>query len=297
MNDPVKVTKAVVLAAGFGTRFLPASKAVAKVMFPVIDKPIIQYIVEELVKAKITDIHFILSPFTQDVKEHFTSFPALNELLEKSGKEDKLEEIKRIESLASFSFGLQQQGRHGTGKAILSAQKMVGDSPFVLLFADEFYLADPPWISQLVQAYQQLGGSILGCIRTKVPEHGNRFGFATGEEINNHTIQVKKIVEKPGVGKAPSDWATMSGMVFQPEFFDALEKMDSELPLETEMHWTHGLNEFLKSGASVYGIEYQNYRYFDTGDKLGYLKTMVELGIENPEFGDKFKDFLKSLSI
>jgi UTP--glucose-1-phosphate uridylyltransferase len=295
MQKPV--TKAVVLAAGFGTRFLPASKAVAKVMFPVIDKPIIQYVVEELVKAGITDIHFVLSPFTQDIKEHFKPFEALNELLVKSGKEDKIEELKKIENMANFTFGLQKEGRHGTGKAILSAREAVGDSPFVLLFADEFYWADPPWITQIVDAYNQFGGSILGCIRTKNPEHGNRYGFATGEEVSDKVLKVKDIVEKPGVGKAPSDWATMSGMLYQPEYIAALEKADRELAPDVEMHWTYGLKELLATGRPVYGVEYQNYRYFDTGDKLGYLKTMVELGLENKEFGEKFRDYLHSLKL
>jgi len=295
MQKPV--TKAVVLAAGFGTRFLPASKAVAKVMFPVIDKPIIQYVVEELVKAGISDIHFILSPFTQDIREHFEPFPALNELLAKSGKEDKIEELRRIETMARFSFGLQEKGRHGTGKAILSARNFVGTEPFVLLFADEFYWADPPWITQLLEAYQEYGGSILGCIKTKVPEHGSRYGFATGEEVNERVLRVKDIVEKPGVGQAPSEWATMSGMVYRPEFLAALEKADKQLAPEIEMHWTYGLKEMLEADEPVYGIEYQNYRYFDTGDKLGYLKTMVELGLESKEFGEEFKEYLQSLNL
>jgi len=295
MQKPV--TKAVVLAAGFGTRFLPASKAVAKVMFPVIDKPIIQYVVEELVKAGISDIHFILSPFTQDIREHFEPFPALNELLTKSGKEDKIEELRRIETMARFSFGLQEKGRHGTGKAILSARNFVGTESFVLLFADEFYWADPPWITQLLEAYQEYGGSILGCIKTKVPEHGSRYGFATGEEVNERVLRVKDIVEKPGVGQAPSEWATMSGMVYRPEFLAALEKADKQLAPEIEMHWTYGLKEMLEADEPVYGIEYQNYRYFDTGDKLGYLKTMVELGLESKEFGEEFKEYLQSLNL
>lgn len=295
MQKPV--TKAVVLAAGFGTRFLPASKAVAKVMFPVVDKPIIQYVVEELVKAGISEIHFILSPFTQDIREHFEPFPALNELLAKSGKEDKIEELKKIETMANFSFGLQEKGRHGTGKAILSARNFVGTEPFVLLFADEFYWANPPWITQLLEAYNQYGGSILGCIKTTNPEHGNRYGFATGEEIGKGVLKVKDIVEKPGVGKAPSEWATMSGMVYQPEFLAALAKADQSLPPEVEMHWTYGLKELLAAGAPVYGVEYRNYRYFDTGDKLGYLKTMVELGLENEELGASLRQYLQSLNL
>ncbi|MGI5826515.1 MAG: UTP--glucose-1-phosphate uridylyltransferase [Patescibacteria group bacterium] len=293
MQKPV--TKAVILAAGFGTRFLPASKAVAKVMFPVIDKPIIQYVVEELVKAGINDIHFVLSPFTQDIKEHFSPFEALNELLAKSGKEDKIEELKKIENMANFSFGLQPRGRHGAGIAILSAREFVGNAPFLLMFADEFYLADPPWITQLIDAYNEFGGTILGCIRTSKPEDGARYGFAVGEKVSDKVVKVTDLIEKPGVGKAPSDLASMSGMVFVPEIFEEFEKADRELPLETELYQTYGIKALIEKGSPVYGVEYQNYRYFDTGDKLGYLKTMVELGLENKEFGDKFREYLQNL--
>ncbi|HUV72016.1 MAG TPA: UTP--glucose-1-phosphate uridylyltransferase [Clostridia bacterium] len=291
------ITKAVVLAAGFGTRFLPASKAVAKVMFPVIDKPIIQLVVEELVKAGINDIHFVLSPFTQDIKEHFQPFPALNELLAKSGKEDQIEELRKIENMANFSFGLQQEGRHGIGKAILSAREVVGEAPFVLLFADEFYWADPPWITQLIEAYNQYPGLILGCIRTSKPEDGARYGFVTGEKISDTITKVDGLVEKPGVGKAPSDLASMSGMVFVPEIFKYFEKRDKELPPETELYHTYGIKDLIDDQFPVYALEYQNYRYFDTGDKLGYLKALVELGLESKEIGKEFKEYLQKLKL
>lgn len=292
-QKPVK--KAVILAAGFGTRFLPASKAVAKVMFPVIDKPIIQYVVEELVKAGISDIHFVLSFFTQDIKEHFQSFPALNELLAKSGKEDKIKELEKIEQMANFSFGLQPRGRHGAGIAILSARDFVGDEPFLMMFADEFYWADPPWITQLIEAYNQYPGIILGCIRTENPQDGARYGFAVGEKVNDRMTKLTDLIEKPGVGKAPSDLASMSGMVFVPEIFRYFEEADKELPPEKELYQTYGIKKMIENGQPVYGVEYQNYRYFDTGDKLGYLKTTVELGLESPEIGEKLREYLKSL--
>lgn len=291
------VTKAVILAAGFGTRFLPASKAVAKVMFPVIDKPIIQLVVEELVKAGVKDIHFVLSPFTQDIKEHFQPFPALNELLAKSGKEEKIEELKKIETMANFSFGLQPRGRHGAGIAILSAQDFVGKEPFLMMFADEFYWADPPWITQLIEAYNQYPGLILGCIRTSKPEDGARYGFATGEKITEIITKVDNLVEKPGVGKAPSDLASMSGMILVPEIFSYFEKADKELPPEKELYQTFGIKALIDEGYPVYGVEYQNYRYFDTGDKLGYLKAMVEIGLESSEIGQQFRAFLKQLNL
>lgn len=296
MKEQRKIKKAVILAAGFGTRFLPASKAVPKVMFPVIDKPIIQIIVEEIVNAGITDITFVLSPFTQEIKKHFEEFPALNELLVKSGKESVAEELKKIENMAKFSFCSQKQGgRHGAGVAILSVKELIGNEPFIMLFADEFYFADPPWITQLIEAYDKYQGSILGCIRKSKPEDGARFGFVVGERIDEKTVKVNDLIEKPGVGKAPSDIASMSGMVFEPEIFDCFEEADRELQPGKELYQTYGIKKMIARGKPFYGVEYQNYRYFDTGDKLGYLKAMVELGMENPQFGEEFKKWLETL--
>lgn len=293
MDNKHSVGKAVILAAGFGTRFLPASKAVPKVMFPVIDKPIIQVIVEEIVKAGIVDITFVLSPFTQAIRQHFTKFSSLNELLQKFGKQKELEGLKRVENQAKFSFCLQKQGkRHGAGIAILSARELVGNQPFVLLFADEFYFADPPWISQLLSAYEKYQGSILGCIKTGKPEDGARYGFVTGEKIDDQTIKVTDLVEKPGIGKAPSEIASMSGMVFMPEIFDNLKLADKELEQGKELYHTYGIKKMLAKNLPFYAVEYQNYRYFDTGDKLGYLKSLVELGLAHPQLGEEFKKWI-----
>lgn len=294
MEQNKPITKVVILAAGFGTRFLPASKAVPKVCFPVIDKPIIQIIVEEVVKAGITDITFVLSPFTQAVKQHFEEFPALNDLLLKSNKQKELQELKRIEEMAEFSFCLQEQReRHGAGVAILSARPLVCNQPFVLLFADEFFLSDPPWISQLVNAYQRNNGSILGCMRTVKPEDGIRYGFVIGKKVDGITTKVESLVEKPGVGLAPSAVASMSGMVFTPEIFDCLIEADKELEAGKELYHTYGIKKMLAKNLPFYAVEYQNYRYFDTGDRLGYLKSMVELGMENQQFGEEFKEWLR----
>jgi len=286
-----KVTKAVILAAGFGTRFLPASKAVPKVLFPVIDKPIIQIIVEEIVKAGVTDITFVLSPFTQEIRKHFEIFPALNNLLAKFNKEKELAVLKQIENMAKFSFCMQEQGaRHGAGIAIRSARELIGNQPFLLLFADEFYLADPPWITQLLDAYNQYQGSILGCIRS---DAGDRYGFVTGDNTDEKIVKVKDLIEKPGIGKTPSNLASMSGMIFEPEIFDSLKEADRELEPGKELYHTYGIKKMLQKGLPFYAVEYQNYRYFDTGDKFGYLKSLVELGLESAEFGEKFREYLK----
>lgn len=293
-----RINKAVVVAAGFGTRFLPASKAVPKVMFPVIDKPIIQLVVEDIVEAGIKEVIIVLSKFTEAIKEHFTEFPQLNELLLKTGKKEVLEELKKIENLAHFTFVYQKPGRIGNGVALLSAKKAIGNEPFVLSWADEFFIAKPSRITQLVKAYEKFGGMINGCIRVSEPIYGGRFGFYVGEEIENGVLKVRDLVEKPGVGKAPSKFASVSGAVLFPELFNYLEKANCSLDPKVELYYnTYGLLPMLKDGFELFAVEYKNYRYFDTGDKLGYLKSMVELGVEHPEFGEEFKNWIKTLKI
>lgn len=294
MSEFQKVNKAVILAAGFGTRFLPASKAVPKIMFPVIDKPIIQFVAEEAVEAGIKEVIFVLSPFTQEIKRHFEPFEELNKVLSESGKEDCLSELKRIEQMAKFSYILQKEGpRRGTGVAILSAKELVGNEPFLLLFADEFYKANPGRVTQLLDVYNEYGGTVLGCIRTNRPEDGARFGFAVGEEVGEGVIKVKDVIEKPGVGKAPSDLATMSGQIFTPDVFSYLEKADKGITEGRELYYIDGIKGQLADAKGVYAVEYQNYRFFDTGDRYGYLKSLVELGMENPQFGEDFKSWLR----
>lgn len=294
MSNFPEVRKAVILAAGFGTRFLPASKAVPKIMFPVIDRPIIQFVVEEAVEAGIKEVIFVLSPFTQEIKRHFEPFEELNKVLAEGGKEDYLNEVKKIEQMAKFSYCMQKEGsRRGTGVAILSAKEMVGNEPFLLLFADEFYQAAPGRVTQLLDVYNQYGGTVLGCIRTDNPKDGTRFGFAVGEEAGKGVIKVSDVIEKPGAGKAPSNLATMSGQIFTPDIFDYLEKADKEIIEDRELYYIDGIKGQLSAGKGVYAVEYRNYRFFDTGDRYGYLKSLVELGMENPQFGENFKNWLE----
>lgn len=290
-----KVRKAIIPAAGFGTRFLPASKAIPKVMFPVIDKPIVQLVVEELVEAGINDITFVLSSFTQDVKEHFEPFEELNQLLEKSGKTKELQELKRIESMAHFSYIEQKSGRHGIGMAVLSATQTIGEEDFVLAWADEFYQAKPGRFTQLLNVYEKYGGAVLGCIKSTDPNDGLKYGFADGQMIEENVMKVKGLVEKPGVGKAPSDLAVVSGMVLPAKLLYYLDKANKEFPPEKELYHMDGLKMMLADNFPVYALEYQNCRYFDTGDRYIYLKTLVEMGLQSEEFGKEFREFLKSI--
>jgi len=294
-----KVTKGVIVAAGFGTRFLPASKAIPKVMFPVIDKPIIQYVVEDLAGSGITDITFVVSPYFPEIKKYFELSAVLNELLMKAGKEEQIEKLKKMENLADFHFVEQRPGGTiGTGAALLPAKEAVGNEPFFLSWADEFYVGNPPRAKQSIDVYEKFGGMVIGCMRTTDPRDGGRWGFVVGDQVDRNVIKVREMVEKPGEGKAPSELATMSGHVLLPEIFDYLEEALKDLPPGKELYANvHGMGKMLADGYPIYGVEFKGCRFFDTGDKLGYLKTLVELGLESEEFGDNFREYLQGLKL
>jgi len=297
ISNKSKIRKALVPAAGFGTRFLPASKVIPKVMFPVIDKPIIQIVVEELVKSGITDITFVLKPHVEAVRQHFQPFEALNLILKNSGKEAEIEKLKKIEQMADFHFVQQREGRHGTGIAILSAKDLIGSEPFVLCWSDEFFKADPPTPKQLIETYENHPGAVLGCIRTSNPNDGARYGFAVGDAIDKYVTKAKSLIEKPGVGKAPSELAQIGAMILPGEIFAYLEKADKEMEVNRELFYLDGLKLMMVDGYPVYALEYQNYKYYDTGDRFGYLKALVELGLESEEIGVKFREYLKGLKL
>jgi len=298
MGNNVPIKKALIVAGGFGTRFLPASKTVPKVMFPVIDRPIIQMVVEEIVTAGITDITIVVSKFTREIERYFRPFEELNKLLENFGKQKEIEELKKIEDLANFTFVEQIPGRHGNGMAVLSAKDAIGNEPFIICWADEFFISSPSRIKQSIDAYERYGGMIVGCMKTVDPIDGGRYGFAVGEKVEDYIWKVTSLVEKPGVGKAPSELATKSGNILLPEIFSYLEKADKEIDPKLELYVnTYGMVPMLKDGFPTYAIEFQNSKYYDTGDRLGYLKSLVELGMENPQFGEDFKDWLNRIRL
>lgn len=294
----VKVKKAVIIAAGFGTRFLPASKSIPKVMFPVIDKPIIQIIVEEIVKAGIKDITFVVSPLTSfNIKSHFSSNKYLNSVLKKGNKKETLGILKNIETCANFKYINQKPGRIGSGVAILSAKKSVVKQPFLLMFADDFLIAEPGFVVQLVNNYHDKKSCLLGCIRTTNPIHGTRFGFITGKKAGKHLIRVESMVEKPGYGKAPSPFASMVGIIFPPSIFAALEKADKEFKKDKELYHTEGIQRLISQNKKVFGLEYQNAEYFDTGDKFGYIQALIRLGLKDKSMGKDLRKFIAELKL
>ncbi|OGY07870.1 MAG: hypothetical protein A2700_00510 [Candidatus Blackburnbacteria bacterium RIFCSPHIGHO2_01_FULL_44_64] len=308
-----KIRKAVIPVAGFGTRFLPQTKAMPKEMLPLVDKPIVQYVVENAVDAGIEQIILITGWHKRAIEDHFDTHFELEAKLAAAGKEKQLSEMRRISSLAEFIYVRQKEAR-GNGDAILTAQAVVGDEPFVVFWGDEFMttegnhkvlaegevlMAAKPLscTEQLLSAYEKTGATILGGLRTDKEEDTLKYGYASGEELGGGLMKVDKIIEKPGIGNAPSNLATLAGFIFTPDIFPALKRAAGGLKDGQELVYVDGLNVMLSQGKEVYAQEILNAEYHDCGSKLGYMKTVVELGLRHLEIGEEFREYLRKLKV
>lgn len=295
-----KVRKAVVAAAGFGTRFLPATKAMPKEMLPLVDKPIIQYAVEELVSAGIEDIAIVTGWHKRNIEDHFDYPYELEKRLEESGKHDKVEEVRKIAEMANFHY-IRQKGPYGNGVPIWNARSFIGDEPFLYLWADDFIDATPTRSQQLVAAYEKTGASaILSSIRLSKDADYKRYGYAVGEEVSPGLLRAKQTIEKPGPGTIDSDYAIVSGFLFGPEMVPAIAealRRREAAGSTNELYYVEGLNILLEQSKDVYALEIQGGKYYDCGDKLEYLKTVVEFGLKHQDLNADFKEYLKGLSL
>lgn len=294
-----KVTKAVIPAAGFGTRFLPQTKAMPKEMLPIVDKPVIQYVVEELVEAGIQDIFIVTGYHKRGIEDHFDS-PNLD-LIEnlKMGGEKKrplLEEVEKISNMANFVY-IRQKGPYGNGTPLLNVKHLIGDEPFIYTWSDDFIKAEPNRFKQLISVYEKHGVSCLAGIKATKDADYDRYGFAGGEEIEPGIIDSKIIIEKPGKENAPSDLATVSGFLLTPDIFGYLDKAYTNLKAGDELYYNDALKLMLADGKKVLAVEIKNGKYYDTGNKMEYLKTVVEFALARPDIGGEFKKYLKSLKI
>ena len=290
-----KVIKAVIPAAGFGTRFLPQTKAMPKEMLPLVDKPVIQVVVEELVDAGITDIIIVTGRHKKVVEDHFDKNAELDILLKQSGKIGEIEEVNKISSLANFIY-IRQKGPAGTGTPIYNSLALLNNEPFLVFWGDDFVEATPSRAKQLIAVYQKHGGPVLGAIRTNRKEDGAKYGFAKGREVSDKVVEVEEVIEKPGIGKAPSSLATVSGFLLTPEVAPFIKKI-VEGGKTKEPNYIDALTLFIKAGGKVYAKELERARYFDTGSKLGYLEAVVEFGLKNKETKKSFRRYLKKLSL
>lgn len=288
-----KITKAIIPAAGFGTRFLPQTKAMPKEMMPLVDKPIIQRVVEELVDAGIETIIIVTSSDKRPIEDHFDNNFELEEKLRSSGKDKELEMVRHISDLAEFVY-IRQKGPMGNATPILNAKQIVNGEPFMLFWGDDFIDAEPSRAKQLINAYEKYNCSILGTLRAQNDDDYNKYGFAGGEQVEDGVINVQKVVEKPGSREnAPSDLAVISGFIFTTDIFKPLEQARESLSEGEELVYLMGVQGMIDKGIPVHAIEIKNAEYRDTGNKLKYLETVMEYGLKHPEFGEEFKEYLK----
>lgn len=289
-----KIRKAVIPAAGYGTRFLPATKAMPKEMLPIVDKPVIQYVVEELVEAGIEQIIIVTGWHKRAIEDHFDRHLELEHKLQEAGKIEQFEQIRRISDMAEFVYVRQKEAR-GNGDAILTAKNIVGDEPFVVCWGDEVMLGEPNKNKQLIDAYNKFGGCILGAIKSTDPLDAKKYGFAGGEEIGEGVIRIKELIEKPGIDKKPSNLATLGGFVFPPELFEGLEAAARDIELGEELVYIDGINKLREQGMDAYAVEIKGGKYYDCGNVLQYLKTNIEMALKRDDIGADFSDYLKSI--
>lgn len=290
MQNNKKVRKAIIPAAGFGTRFLPATKAQPKEMLPIVDKPIIQYVVEQAVAAGIEQIVIVTGWHKRAIEDHFDRHFELEARLKESGKNEQLEEVKRISDLADFVY-VRQKEPLGNGHAVLVAKDVIGDEPFVVMWGDEFFYSSPPAISQLIGAYEKYNCPVIAGVRVGKQET-SRYGIADVSPVEDNIYKINKIVEKPDPEKAPSNLATHGNYLLTPDIFEILKKLP---PSQGGEIWLAEAIGKLIQKRDVYAVELKDSRYYDCGNKLEYLKAVVEFGLKHEDLREKFAEYLEGL--
>jgi len=283
-----RVRKAIILAAGFGTRFLPATKAVPKEMLPLIDRPIIQYIVEEAIASGLDQIVIVTAAAKRAVEDHFDRYGDLERVLEK--KPDVREEVIRIGN-THLAFVRQKEMR-GQAHAILETRFLIGDEPFALFYPDDVIFGEKPAMRQLLDVHEKHGGNVLAVQR--VPhEEIVHYGAIDAEQVEDRVYHVNRIIEKPPLEKAPSDLGTVGRYVCTSEIWPLLEKT----PLnQGEMFLTDTLQMAMDEGQDLYACEYEGER-FDTGRPIGLIKASIYLGLRRPDIADELRDYLRTIDL
>lgn len=286
----MKIRKALIPAAGFGTRFLPATKSQPKEMLSVVDKPLIQYGVEEAVQSGIESIGIVISRGKSCIEDYFDRSPELEQFLEEKGKSDFLEQVREIASLAEFCY-IRQKKALGLGHAILMGESYIGQEPFAVLLPDDIFDCPTPCTKQLINAYSELEASII--VLGRVDEEGTKkYGIVKPKQISERVFQVEDMIEKPGPEKAFSDLGILGRYIFHPDIFEAIKKTDPGRGGEIQI--TDAIKILLET-KPVYGYLFEGKRY-DAGDKLGFLEASIDLALKRPEFGQKLREYLKSHS-
>ena len=291
----MRVRKAVFPAAGWGTRFLPATKAQPKEMLPLVDKPVIQYAVEEAVAAGIEQVIIVNSSQKRVIEDHFDLNYELEHLLEEKGEIEKLRQVRAISDLAQIAY-VRQKEQLGLGHAVLMAKDLIGHEPFAVLLPDDVIISDRPCIGQLINAYHQHHGSVVAV--AEVPhEETSRYGIIAGEPVDgpdgDRTYRVSQLVEKPEPEDAPSNLAVIGRYVLTPKIFEKLEQ--TQRGAGGEIQLTDAI-QALMDEQSVFGYAFEGQRY-DAGTTMGWLQASVELALARPDLGTEFREYLRTLDI
>ncbi len=285
-----KIKKAILPVAGFGTRFLPATKAQPKEMLPVVDKPAIQYLVEEAVEAGIEEIIFVTGRGKRSIEDHFDHSFELEHTLVEKNKNKLLKEVRKIDELAKFSY-VRQNKPLGDGHAISCASHLIGDEPVLIMFGDSLYDSKVPPAKQLIDVYKKYSDVVVGLSEVEKDEIP-LFGIIDGVDLGNNIYEVNGIVEKPKIENAPSNLAAVGKYIITPEVFKILNKMNSGK--SGEIRLADALDIMLRENRPIYGKKLEG-EWLDTGDKFNFIKATIKLGLKNKEIGKKLKQFLKEL--
>ncbi len=287
-----KIRKAILPVAGFGTRFLPATKAQPKEMLPVVDKPVVQYIVEDLAASGIEEIIFVTGRGKRAIEDHFDVSYELEDTLVQKNKHDLLAAVCDISNLARFTY-VRQKVPRGNGDALLQAAHLVNDVPVLVVFGDCLYDSNVPAVKQLIEAYEKYQTPIIG-LTTIEKNEISKFGVIGGKKISGRDWDISGIVEKPSPESAPSNVVAPGNYVLTPEIFRILPELLPDKNGETLL--TDAFEIYLKRGGKIYGRELEG-DWLDTGDKFNFLKATIHMGLKHPEVGEKLRAHLKSLKL
>ncbi len=291
-------TKAIIAAAGFGTRFLPQTKAMPKEMLPVIDKPIIQIVVEELALAGIKDIIIIGSSNKRSIEDHFDE-PNADLLANlRAGGEKKqpfIDNLYEVANLANFIY-VRQKGPYGNATPLACAAHLINnDEPFIYTFADDFFVASPSRFQQMVDVYAENQKPVLTCKRVVEDNEYDRYGIVAGEEIGDGVLKMSHIVEKPGKENAPSNLASVSSYLLTGDIFNYIEKAKESYDGTGEFNVQPIMQQMIDDGTDYLAVEVKNGRYYDTGNKLEYIKTVIDFGLRNKDMRDDLRKYLEEV--
>lgn len=283
----MRIRKAVLPVAGLGTRVLPASKVIPKEMLPLVDKPTLQYIVEEAVAAGVEEIIFVTSRSKRSIEDHFDAFPELEQVLERKGKRKELEELRHVQTMATYT-AVRQPEALGLGHAVLCAKELVGDEPFVVMLGDDLVAHETPCLPRMMEIHEQYGGSVLSLFVSPA-EQISSFGIVSVEELGANVVKVTHLVEKPSREEAPSDLAVAGRYILTPDIFELIERTAPGAGGEIQI--TDAIEMQAQAGR-CYGLRFTGIRY-DTGNPLGLLTTSIAYALQRPDIAPALREYMQ----